>query len=288
MTKEENVRAYADIIHAACLAAYLRGAVKVATHAARAGAVALAMGGAAYPSNLADRSDLFDVHAPVKVLEQKGLMTKFEFDALDAGYKRYSFTVAWVDSQNLLAATRDALSTAVREGQTFEQWRESVNAAFAAEGFTHPATGKERLANWHLHTVFETNVMSAYSAANWDLLHDPDVAGIFRFYQWDTLGENTCELCAPLNGVTLPVDDPFWLTHWPLLHYKCHCTISALDHEEAQRRGIEATDVPPGIPSAYANGFGQAHGAKGHWAIGDELLKRAQAEIARNAQGGAA
>jgi hypothetical protein len=48
-------------------------------------------------------------------------------------------------------------------------------------------------------------------------------------------GEATCEICAPLDNVTLPVNDGFWDKFSPLQHFNCACMIIQLSKEEAKR-----------------------------------------------------
>ena len=276
--EEKNVRIYANVIWAACVASYMAGAAVVAEKvpAAVVAGLTLRQQPQARTYQLASGADLFNPDAAAKIIREKRLMHKFDFDKLESGYKRYAGTTAWVDSSSLVEAVYARLVKAVAEGGTFADWKKSVNEAFVKEGFVHPASGREHLANWHLETIFQTNVLSAYSAANWDMLHHPDVAGLFPKYQ--IVGgrrARTCEECAALEGIVRPSNDPFWLTHWPPFHYKCSHSILALDQEEAvKRQDSDVSKIPPPM-----EGFGQVHGADGHYAIGDELAQGKRAEI---------
>lgn len=40
---------------------------------------------------------------------------------------------------------------------------------------------------------------------------------------------HTSDICEPCNGVTLPVDDPFWSEYMPLNHFNCRCTVEQID-----------------------------------------------------------
>lgn len=249
---------YAGLIAAACLASYLAGGLGVARRVAEVGRRARRGPGASF--DLAD--PVFDTAAASKVLLAKRLLTPERFAALDAGYKRFAFTVATVDRTNLLGTVRESLAQAVSEGLTKEGFARRVDAAFDAAGAT-------RLNPFHLRTVFETNVMSAYSAANWDMLHHPDVAGLFPYFRFEAvMDDRTSAICRFYHGVTLPADSPFWAGHWPPLHHRCRSIVTALDVEVA--RGVEATPPGPDAP-ALGQGFGLAGGAEGHWAVANEL-----------------
>ena len=42
----------------------------------------------------------------------------------------------------------------------------------------------------------------------------------------------TSDICEPLNGVTLPVDDPLWDEYTPLNHFNCRCILEQVDQFE--------------------------------------------------------
>lgn len=252
------MRKYAALIAAACLASYLAGALNVARRVPEAERLARKAAGASM--DLAE--PIFDTGAAAKALLAKRLLTPERFAALEEGYKRFAFTVANVDKAHLIGTVRDKLAEAVRRGGTREAFAESVNAAFDAAGAT-------RLNPFHLKTVFETNVMSAYSAANWDMLHHPDVAGLFPMFRFEAVMDDlTSPICRFYHGVTLPADDPFWAGRWPPLHHRCRSIITALDVEVAE--GVPATPPGPNAP-ALGKGFGMAPGAEGHWAVANQL-----------------
>jgi hypothetical protein len=275
--KDDNVAAYANLIWAACIASYMAGAAVVARQVPAGVVASLRTQPSATSYQLSAESDnLFDPDAATKIVLEKRLMHKFEFDKLDAVYKRYSGTVAWVDSENLVQAVYDRLVKAIATGGTVADWKASVNEAFQKSGFTHPMGGGAELAPWHLETIFQTNVLSAYGAANWDMLHHPDVQGLFPMYQ--IVGgrmAHTCAICDDLEGVKLPSNDDFWLTHWPPFHFRCAHSILALDQEKAA--GVSASDKK-GLPEPL-EGFGSTHGATEHVAIGEELAQANRADI---------
>ena len=54
--------------------------------------------------------------------------------------------------------------------------------------------------------------------------------------------DKTDEECLECDGTTLPMDDPWWDEHTPLLHYNCRCTTIMVDKDEA-----EETENPPDV-----------------------------------------
>lgn len=53
---------------------------------------------------------------------------------------------------------------------------------------------------------------------------------IFPYLEYKAvIDSKTSEICKPLDGVILKVDDPFWDKYSPLNHFNCRCTIKKLD-----------------------------------------------------------
>jgi uncharacterized protein with gpF-like domain len=47
------------------------------------------------------------------------------------------------------------------------------------------------------------------------------------------IDDRTSEICEPLNGIILPVDDPMWDQYAPLNHFNCRCTLIKIDKYES-------------------------------------------------------
>jgi hypothetical protein len=151
-----------------------------------------------------------------------------------------------------------------------------VDDAFDAAGVT-------RLNAHHLRTVFETNVMSAYSAANWDMLHHPVIADEFPLFQFEGVDDDRqSEFCRPIDGIVLPRDHGFWRTHWPPLHPNCRSRVRPIHRDDAARMKITPNKDVPFVE--HVEGFGYAGGAKAHWnaaerLAGNEIPKSAELDI---------
>lgn len=79
-----------------------------------------------------------------------------------------------------------------------------------------------------LRTEYDTAIGQAQSAVRWNNIQaQKDVLPLLRYSA--VMDPNTSEICAPLDGITLPVDDPFWNTFMPLNHFNCRCTVEQLD-----------------------------------------------------------
>jgi SPP1 gp7 family putative phage head morphogenesis protein len=76
--------------------------------------------------------------------------------------------------------------------------------------------------NW-LKTEYDTALATGQMAAKWvDFQRNADD----YFLKYSTVGDARVRPAhADLDGITLPVDDPFWNTHYPPLGFKCRCDV---------------------------------------------------------------
>lgn len=79
-----------------------------------------------------------------------------------------------------------------------------------------------------LHTEYATAIGQAQNAVRWNQIESQKEVLPFLQYS-DVEDDNECDICAPLGGIILPVDDPFWDTYMPLNHFNCRCTVIQID-----------------------------------------------------------
>ena len=94
---------------------------------------------------------------------------------------------------------------------------------------------------------YDTAIGQAQNAYAWSEFEEAkDVLPLLRYSA--VIDENTSDICEPLDGITLPVDDPFWDTHMPLNHYNCRCLVEQLSEgditpqESVDRRSATARE----------------------------------------------
>ena len=87
--------------------------------------------------------------------------------------------------------------------------------------------------NWG-RTEYNTAVAQGTMAVKWNEIEsNKDLLPILSY---STIGD-ACDICAPLDGLTAPVDDPVWNDIYPTNHFNCECIVT--QHEE----GKELTPV---------------------------------------------
>ena len=81
-----------------------------------------------------------------------------------------------------------------------------------------------------LETEYNTTYGQAQNAVRWNQVEkQKDVLPYLTYSA--VMDDVTSEICAPLDGITLPVDDPFWDEYMPENHYNCRCTVEQHDDE---------------------------------------------------------
>ena len=175
-------------------------------------------------------------------------MTRAAFDGLAARYQMQAFTVAGVTDVRLIEQIQQALIDVLSQGGTQQDFENAVNALTDAQGI-------ERLAAFHLETVFQTNIMTAYANGRFEQLRDPAVAAAAPYWQYRTAGDARVRPNhAAMEGFTARFDDPVWSKWYPPAGYNCRCTVIALLRSEAP----EGADKPglSRLPAEPDPGFG--------------------------------
>ena len=199
--------------------------------------------------------DSFDV-APEKALmffRAKGLSPTFSY--LDAIGKtsQQAFTVAKMMDVDMLAQVRASMDSALANGTTFREWRETITPILQAGGWwgrkevVDPLTGQTVVAQLgspaRLETIFRTNMQSAYAAGQWDEIQAGAADAPFLLY--DAIDDfRTRPAHAAWDGKVLPANHPWWRTHFPPNGYNCRCGTIALSRTDLQRMGLAVSPEP--------------------------------------------
>lgn len=128
--------------------------------------------------------------------------------------------------------------------KTFQQVKELVSN-IAPDGLVQPFNKFKKSAEkiigkyndqW-LRTEYNTALGSAQSARDWQEFED-DVE-LFPYLRYDAIIDpNTSDICRPLEGITLPVNHPFWNKFSPLNHFNCRCRLIKISqYEEVRKTG---------------------------------------------------
>jgi len=165
-------------------------------------------------------------------------LTPEEIKKLGEDLGRYGFAISGIENKRIIELVKAALLDALESGITFGEFRKRVDAVFDANGIS-------RMSRHHIENVFHTNLHTAYSAGNWQALHDPDIADYFPYFQYLTAGDKSVRPShQAMHGFIGRRDDPVWSTWWPPNGYRCRCRIRAISKYEAEKKGTEPSMYP--------------------------------------------
>lgn len=202
------------------------------------------------------------------------------------GQHAVAFTVAKVAKLDLLRAIRSSLDEVLREGGTFEGWKDAILPELKKAGWWGAVTNPELTGtvetiivnNRRLRTIYNTNVRMSMATGHWARIQrQKDVFPYLRYLP------STSEHKRPLHmswyGILLPVDHPFWQTHFPPNGWGCKCQFEQVTERKMRKMGWTVTPdadlpqsarlfqaangqdimVPDGIDPGFSYNPGTAH-----------------------------
>ena len=155
----------------------------------------------------------------IDYFKAKKIVRKGAFNKLSREAKSGAFTVGGAYKEDVLRGFKDELRAALERGRTQAQTIQRFQDILAG-------AGHRQLGEFHLETVFRTNMQTAYGVGRRSALEE--VKDDLPFWQYHAVGDDrTRPTHAALNGVTLPADNPFWDTHFAPWDFNCRCSVTA-------------------------------------------------------------
>ncbi|MBJ7435595.1 MAG: minor capsid protein, partial [Acinetobacter sp.] len=180
---------------------------------------------------------------PVTFLEalqyahSKKVVLPDEFYSMDLKTRQMATTVSFLSSLEQAESVIKSLNKTLASGGTFNDFQKLV------------AESEIILPKHYLDNVFRTNIQSAYGHGRWQQQQRNKAKRPYLMY----LAINDSRVRPShlaLNRIVLPIDHPFWLTHYPPLGFRCRCTVIALTEKQALKYGITPDDQLPEIAEA--------------------------------------
>lgn len=220
---------------------------------------------------MSDPLPLLPPEEAIKFFRAKGLAASFAWqDVWQAEHAR-AFTVAKAMSRSVLEAIREALDSALAEGTTLEEFRRTLRPRLEELGWwgkkrmTDPLTGESKSVQLgsprRLKIIFNTNMRTAYAVGRYERIQRVKSALPIMVYKTKDDGKVRPQHEA-WHNVALPVDHPWWDTHYPPCDWECRCQTVSMTRGQAARRGLisdkdaplDALEPPPANPSRrYTN-----------------------------------
>lgn len=161
-----------------------------------------------------------------------------------------AFVVAGAMKDALVKDFHEAVTRAIDEGRTLEQFREDFDKIVAAHGWDYKG-GR----NWRSAVIYNTNMRMAHSAGRWAQIQR--LKEQRPYIRYVTMAdERVRESHAVLHDIVLPVDHPFWLVYFPPNDWGCRCSVMSLTEDDLKRLGLKVTpdaDLPTGTKKHRIN-----------------------------------
>ncbi len=229
---------------------------------ARQGLLAMQQGGAEPPGPFIPSSSADvppeKIHYPIideaaRSLAEKNVMSRHQFDGLDAALRQRAFTIASVESDETIAKIRDTITESIQNGVDLATFREAVLSTVDAGTFMSDA---------HLETVYRTAVQTAFSDGQMMVLQHPFVRSGFPYATYDAIRDSRVRhnhLALETLGIqgtnVYRIDDPVFQLFRPPWDYCDRCSWTPITARQAAARGIDEaarwleTGIDPSPPA---------------------------------------
>jgi hypothetical protein len=206
----------------------------------------------------ADLPEQFLTASPevTRYFREKGSRPTFDWRDIAPAEHAYAFTVAKSAGFDVLDDLRAAVDDAIVNRVPFEAFRERLTPILQAKGWwgkrfaKNPADGETKLVQLgsprRLRTIYWANIRTAHAAGEWERTQRTK-----RFLPYLVYTLSLAERRRPEHrawvGVILPVDHPFWDTHYPPNGWGCKCGVRQISRREAERLGYDPQAGGPQI-----------------------------------------
>lgn len=193
-----------------------------------------------------------DIEA-VRYLLDKQVGTRFSFAWQDVREEEHvaSFVVAKAMNSSILTDIHDELVIALAQGRTLEQFKADLKPRLQAKGWwgrqaqRDPVSGEvqdvQLGSSRRLRTIYDVNMRMAHSAGRWERMIRTARPGDLLMYKHTPQAHPRLDHQA-WDGIVLPLDHPFWKTHYTPNGWHCKCFTVLIPASRARREGIVATN----------------------------------------------
>lgn len=190
----------------------------------------------------------------IRYFAEKKLHPSFAWQEVWGEEHAHAFTVAKSAGFDILGDVRDAVQSAIENGETFETFQKSLEPKLRLKGWwgsrivIDPKTGEKVRARLgsarRLKVIYEANTRTARAAGQWERAQR--TKGMLPYLVY-CLGPS--EVHRPLHAekehLVLPVDDSFWDEWYPPNGWGCKCYLRQIGRGEAAALGGPST--PPAV-----------------------------------------
>ena len=165
-----------------------------------------------------------------------------------------AFTVSRLARADLLQALRDGLQKSVAGDLSRRDWMRDAKKLLSEAGWwgekdvigPDGVARKTRFNPARLKLIFDVNTRMAWSAGRWQRIQAAKDSHPYLRYV-TRADERVRQSHRVWHNVTLPVDDPWWRTHYPPCGWRCRCRAVPMRRAEFEQMG-DLQRQPPSEP----------------------------------------
>lgn len=178
-------------------------------------------------------------------------LSRMWWDVWEGEHAR-AFTAAKLADRQLMERLRASLDNMLANGGTFEMWKAQILPELRAAGWwgvvdNAALTGVDYpvfIGEARLRIIYDTNLRMARAAGFWKRIQELKEDRPFLMYT-AVLDNRTRPQHRAWDGIILPVDHPWWMTHFPPNGWNCRCSVIQLSQDDLDREGWKVTENPP-------------------------------------------
>ena len=171
----------------------------------------------------------------------------------------HQFTISRLTRLDLLQAIHEAIVQSVQGDLSRSDWMQDVEQLLRDAGWwgtkavTDPVDGDIKLTRFdaaRLRLIFDTNTRQAYATGLWDRVERSKRTHPFVRYI-TRQDERVRASHRAWDNLALPVDDPFWLQHWPPNGWRCRCRVMSMtqrDYDKGYTLSRPGAETDPDAP----------------------------------------
>jgi uncharacterized protein with gpF-like domain len=211
--------------------------------------------------------DTLSPQAALEAINQRNANPLPSYSWYDVWQQQHSqaFTVAKTAGADVLDDIAQAVENAIANGETFDQFVSDIEPVLVEKGWWgqgpafDPVTGEINIAQLgslnRLRIIYDTNLRMSYAAGKWAGIERNKSDLPYLMYAHTTSLHPRLSHLA-WDGITLPVDDPWWDTHYPPNDWGCKCGVIALtsaQYGSMNDAGLLTTSAPETIWQELVN-----------------------------------
>ncbi|MBX3589074.1 MAG: minor capsid protein [Ramlibacter sp.] len=203
------------------------------------------------------RLGLIEPRDAVAAFERRQLLLpSFRWDDVWQQEHARGVAVAGVMKFDVLQVFADELASSQAAGGDLRAFRQAIQPRLEKAGYwgdveiSDPRTGEVRTTRFNkarLELIFDVNTRQSYAAGRWERIERNKARKPFILYL-TMKDERVRASHRAWHGVVLPVDSPFWETHYPPNGWRCRCIAIAVDEKDIARYIAAGFDIKRDMP----------------------------------------